>query len=111
MKVMTVSPGTPGYNDVDRAMKKHFARCVDYNLLARRYNKAEVESILLVDMPTNLRLANIARVFERRGLERDQDYSMSRPKEDAMGGTIPIEHRPVAIKKLTLERMSTFGRE
>jgi hypothetical protein len=81
---------------------------VDYPALAERYNEAEKGTILLLKLASHLRLGNIATVLARRGIKRKEDYEITRLKRDTNDVPIPIDLRPVAIKKITKKEMSAY---
>ena len=107
MKVQTISPEEPGYKDIDNKVLEHLGQRVDYGLLASRYNAAEKNTILLLKLSPHLRIGNIAKVLLGRGLKRKEDYEITRLKRDTNEVPIPVDLRPVAIKKLTEAMMST----
>jgi hypothetical protein len=107
MKIQTISPGEPGFDDVNNKVKEQLGMRVDYISLAEEYNRIERDSILLLKLVPTLKLANIATVIKRKGLVRGQDYAMARIKRDSNGVPIPVDLRPVAIKKLTKQVMGS----
>lgn len=106
MKVQTISRDEPGYRDIDHKLQEHMGRRVDYHSLAETYNGADKGTILLLKLHPRLRISNIAKTLTRRGLARRIDYEMARLKRDANNTPIPVDLRPVAMKKLTDKEMS-----
>jgi len=106
MKMQSISPDEPGYKDVNNKVRQELGQKVDYEVLSEQYDGAERKTIFLLKISPGIRITNIATVLSRRGLVRGKDYDIARIKRDANGAPIPVDLRPVAIKKLTEATMS-----
>ena len=105
MKMQTVSPGDPGFNDIDNKVKEQTGVRVDYEALKERYNAMSKGSIMLLKLVSTVKIANMSAVIDKRGLERNRDYTITRIKRDTNGIAIPLDLRPVAIKKVSNRAM------
>ena len=90
---------------MDNKLLEELGQRVDYPALAERYNEAGKDTILLLKLSSRIRVGNIATVLARRGIKRKVDYDITRLKRDANDVPIPVDLRPVAIKKLTSTEM------
>jgi hypothetical protein len=106
MKIATVEPGQPGYGKVTDLIKKAQRDRVGYDAIATQYNALGIDAVLLLDLAPEVRIGNIERVLTGRGLTRDIDYCIARPRKDSSDNLIPVDIRPVMIKKLSAAKMA-----
>lgn len=101
------APGNEVCEDLDCLIKASASKrpTLDYNHLASRYNKAKVGSILVMGDATT-RVNNLNRILGLRGLAKEEDYILRRPRENTNGEQIPVNERKVLIKKLTEKELA-----
>lgn len=101
--ISIIEPGHAKYDDLDvlpgeggRHKSTRF-----YDQLLVEYNKCEVGSIMIFDLPDTIKFFNLRNVFSGRGLVVGEDIVVARQEFDADGELLPNRNRPVKIKKLS----------
>lgn len=81
----------------------------DYNRLAEAYNGAEVGALILLPLyGKRARVSNVTKVLLHRGIEANKgarDAEVFRLREDEDGKAIPVDERPLAVRKLSRKQM------
>lgn len=79
MNIETLNPGDAGYAEARATLAASPRRTMlDWGSIAQRYNALELGGILTLPSKHVKKLSNLVRVITKKGLERDEDYALTR---------------------------------